>query len=354
MSGVGEAVDAKDHLYLASIVFEHSSDGILITDASAVIISVNPAFTRVTGYRPHEVVGKTPRVLRSGKQPSAFYYHMWRSLQEKGSWQGEVWNRHKNGDAYLEFLRITTIKDRTGSVLYYMAVFADITEREQLRNELLQTAKIQRELLPKPLQDARITLKSIYRPYRYVSGDLYGYKWTRDKNKLFGFLIDVMGHGVATALQTSALRILFRQAFESSHSLAERLAYINHEAMCLFTDDAFAAAICFEIDFTAQTLTYASAGITYFLAYTDQVEGLIKASGMFLGIMDGVQYEQHVLPFASGDRFFFLTDGLFDMLPLSFAGEGKGSFGHTVEMLERMAYSNECTDDASAICLQIR
>lgn len=351
---MGEAIDAKDYLYLASIVFEHSSDGILITDASAFIISVNPAFTRVTGYRPQEVVGKTPRILRSGKQPPAFYYHMWRSLKEKGSWQGEVWNRRKNGDVYLEWLRITAIKDRTGSVVYYMAVFADITEREQLRNELLQTARIQRDLLPAPLEDDRLRLKSIYRPYRYVSGDLYGYKWTRDKTKLFGFLIDVMGHGVATALQTSALRILFRQAFESSRSLAERLAYINHEAMCLFTEESFAAAICFEIDFTTRTLTYASAGITYFLAYTEQVEGLIKASGMFLGIMDGVQYEQHELSFDSGDRFFFLTDGLFDMLPLSFAREGKGSFRSTVEMLERMAYSKECSDDASAICLQIQ
>lgn len=354
MRGVGEAVDVNDHLYLASIVFEHSSDGILITDASATIISVNPAFTRVTGYRPHEVVGKNPRILRSGKQPAAFYHHMWRTLQEKGSWQGEIWDRRKNGDVYLEWLRITSIKDRTGNVLYYVAVFADITEREQLRNELLQTAKIQRELLPAPLQDDRVTLKSIYRPYRYVSGDLYGYKWTRDKSKLFGFLIDVMGHGVATALQTSALRVLFRQAFESSRPLAERLAYINHESMCLFTDESFAAAICFEIDFTTRTLTYASAGITYFLAYTAQTGGLVKASGMFLGIMDGVEYEQHTLPFDSGDRFFFLTDGLFDMIPLSFAQEEKESFGRTVEMLERLAYSNECSDDASAICLRIR
>jgi len=117
----------QDQLRLASTILEHTIEGILITDANGVIRSVNPAFTAVTGYSAEEAIGKRPNILKSGRQDRQFYEDMWRSLREKGYWQGEIWNRRKNGDIYPEWLSITAIKNENGEVQYYAGMFSDIS-----------------------------------------------------------------------------------------------------------------------------------------------------------------------------------------------------------------------------------
>ncbi len=119
----------EHQLRLSSLVFEYSQAAIIITDARERILAVNPAFTLITGYRPEEVVGKTPRVLSSGEQDAAFYRRMWRSILEHGEWQGEIRNRRKNGELYTEWLKINAVHDAGGRVTHYIATFFDITER---------------------------------------------------------------------------------------------------------------------------------------------------------------------------------------------------------------------------------
>lgn len=112
-------------------------EGIIITDPERRIIRVNPAFCRLTGYGPEEVIGKTPAIISSGRHDRAFYASMWESIREQGFWRGEIWNRRKNGEIYPELLTITAIHDSGGIVQNYVAHFQDITERiaqeEQLR-----------------------------------------------------------------------------------------------------------------------------------------------------------------------------------------------------------------------------
>jgi diguanylate cyclase (GGDEF)-like protein/PAS domain S-box-containing protein len=108
-------------------VFEISHDGVMITNADNDIISVNAAFTSITGYTTEEVIGKNPRILSSGRQSREFYADMWKALIEVGHWQGEVWNRRKDGSAYLERLIIHTITDANGSVINRIGNFSDIT-----------------------------------------------------------------------------------------------------------------------------------------------------------------------------------------------------------------------------------
>jgi diguanylate cyclase (GGDEF)-like protein/PAS domain S-box-containing protein len=107
-----------------------SDFGILITDDNQRIQRVNAAFTRVTGYRDDEVIGKTPKILSSGRHDAAFYQAMWASIRELGGWQGEVWNRRKNGEIYPEWLSISTVTDADGRVRHYVAVFSDIGWRK--------------------------------------------------------------------------------------------------------------------------------------------------------------------------------------------------------------------------------
>lgn len=116
---------------LSRIVFEHSLEGIVVTDVTSRIQLVNRAFTETTGYSAEEVVGLTPAILKSGRQDDAFYKEFWRALSEQGEWRGEIWNRRKNGTVYVEWLNICAVKDRQGVIEHYVAVFSDITERKK-------------------------------------------------------------------------------------------------------------------------------------------------------------------------------------------------------------------------------
>lgn len=119
---------AEQKLQLAALVYENSSEAMMVTDPDNRIISVNPAFTACTGYSIDEVFGKKPNILKSGLQDSAFYQGMWQSLQLSGRWEGEIYNRRKNGDIYVEWLIIDTIFNAKREVVRRVAMFHDITE----------------------------------------------------------------------------------------------------------------------------------------------------------------------------------------------------------------------------------
>jgi two-component system CheB/CheR fusion protein len=132
---------AEHQLRLAARVFDRSSEGIMVTDPKQNILTVNEAFTTVTGYTSLEVLGKTPAILNSGKHDADFYQEMWDSLSNRGWWQGEVWNRRKNGDIYPEWLTINAVHDGEGRVINYIGIFSDITvvKDSQRRVEFLAT-----------------------------------------------------------------------------------------------------------------------------------------------------------------------------------------------------------------------
>jgi diguanylate cyclase (GGDEF)-like protein/PAS domain S-box-containing protein len=118
-------------LQLASSVYQASDEAIVVTDAANLIVAVNPAFTRLTGYALEDVRGRNPSLLASGRTSRAEYEAMWRALREAGQWQGEIWNRRKNGEEYAEWLTINALRDTGGEVQRYIAMFSDITEKKR-------------------------------------------------------------------------------------------------------------------------------------------------------------------------------------------------------------------------------
>jgi diguanylate cyclase (GGDEF)-like protein/PAS domain S-box-containing protein len=125
---------------MATSVFEHITEGIMVTDGRQTIQYVNPAFSAITGYTEADIVGSSPKVLSSGKHNREFYDNMWSSIKQQGSWQGEIWNRRKNGNIFLESITITAVKESADSVAYYIAVFKDITVQKQLEARLRHQA----------------------------------------------------------------------------------------------------------------------------------------------------------------------------------------------------------------------
>lgn len=131
--------DAK--LQLAANVFTHAKEGIIITDPYGTIIEANDAFVRNSGYALEEVIGQNPRILKSGRQETSFYTQMWHSILTLGSWQGEIWNRRKDGSIYAERVTISAIKDSEGEIQNFVALFTDITiikEHEEALEHLAQ------------------------------------------------------------------------------------------------------------------------------------------------------------------------------------------------------------------------
>lgn len=148
LNDLREALEHRDEalaksrrtLQLAERVIESSFEGIMVTDQNVTIEFVNPAFTYLTGYAPEEVIGKTPEILSSGRHDRDFYQHMWQSLTNHGYWRGEIWNRRKTGELYLELLTITAIKDDQGKTTHYAGLFTDITQNKKDEEKIRKLA----------------------------------------------------------------------------------------------------------------------------------------------------------------------------------------------------------------------
>lgn len=120
----------EQSLRLSSKVFEVSSESIMMTDANGIIVSVNPAFTWLTGYRPDEVIGKNPSLLKSGKHDNAFYSAMWQALKTTGQWQGEVWDKRKDGSIYPKWVNIDAVRENN-EITHYVSIAHDISKHKQ-------------------------------------------------------------------------------------------------------------------------------------------------------------------------------------------------------------------------------
>lgn len=172
---------------VAAAVFETTSEGILVTDAANRFILVNPAFTRTTGYTESEVLGGTPRILQSGRHGADFYEAMRHSLTESGRWQGEIWNRHKNGEVYPVWLHVNVVRDEAGAVRYHAGVYSDTILHEELRNRLHQlayydplTALPNRQLFLDRLAQAVAQAQRVRGGFSLLFIDLDGFKDVND------------------------------------------------------------------------------------------------------------------------------------------------------------------------------
>ncbi|MBL7002606.1 MAG: PAS domain S-box protein [Gammaproteobacteria bacterium] len=131
---------AEKLLHLHDTAFNSTYEAITITDKQRNVIEVNPAFTRITGYERSEVIGKNPRLLKSGRHDDAFYKNMWKSINETGNWRGEIWNRNKFGEVYPEILSITSVKGDDDKITNFVAVFSDISNIKEQEQKLQKMA----------------------------------------------------------------------------------------------------------------------------------------------------------------------------------------------------------------------
>lgn len=126
-----ESQKAQESLKVTASVFEHSSDGIIVTDKNSVIIKVNPSFCAITGYSEKELIGKRPNILKSNRHDKLFYENIWDDLLTDGKWQGEIWNRKKSGELYVQYQTIDAVYNEQNKISRYVSVVNDITELKE-------------------------------------------------------------------------------------------------------------------------------------------------------------------------------------------------------------------------------
>ncbi|HWR37982.1 MAG TPA: SpoIIE family protein phosphatase [Patescibacteria group bacterium] len=227
-----------------------------------------------------------------------------------------------------------------------VAMIRDVTEDSRVREEIATAAKVQRRLLPKDQETELFLTRSVYQPLAGLSGDVFDVQYDSAQGVLNGFLVDVMGHGLAASSQLGVLRYLFRQSLELAASINQRLMWINREVAPFFSGSGFAAALLFRLDFERRELAYAAAGINQFLVFSNGVNEQI-APGLFLGINPDESYDLHILPVRAGDGFFFLTDGLSECLPSPL--DPDWDFWRMLEWCEKSAGAGTLGDDATAL-----
>jgi diguanylate cyclase (GGDEF)-like protein/PAS domain S-box-containing protein len=139
LTDITERKQAEEELRIAAIAFE-SQQGMMVTDANRVIVRVNQAFTRLTGYSSEEAVGQTPALLKSGRHDQAYYQRMWENLKQKHFWQGQIWNRRKNGKIYADWQTISAVTAPDGRITHYVSTYSNITQNPEAEAEIHRLA----------------------------------------------------------------------------------------------------------------------------------------------------------------------------------------------------------------------
>jgi len=178
---------AEERMREAMVVFDASSQGIMTADEHGVILSVNPAFSSISGFSAADVVGRTPSIFKSGRHESAFYKALWSTLNSTDRWEGEIWNRRKNGDVYPQWLTISAVRDARGKLVKYVSLFSDITRRKQREEVIWRQANFDaltglanRNLLHDRLERTLAHSRRNGKKAGLIFLDLDGFKWIND------------------------------------------------------------------------------------------------------------------------------------------------------------------------------
>ena len=233
-------------------------------------------------------------------------------------------------------------------------VSEEVRREQEIRNDAQMATKVQGALLASPGASEHIDIDTIYKPHSYVGGDLYYLDWRYKGKVLRGFLVDTAGHGLSTALHTSAMHVLIREVNEMDLPLAEQMRCLNQRAHEYFAEGTFAGALIFEMDLQTRMLRWINAGIPDIWMATKTFCGAARHPGMFLGMRIDEFFEPHALPIELGDSFYFLTDGLTDLIGREDPSFKAGQYEEIISTLKNLTDSPYRRDDATAICIRVR
>ena len=336
-------------------LLKQSSDAIVLVDViSKRIIDVNSRLCQMSGYKEEELYRMNIYHLLVDTD------HEIDECQSKLARKRYIpaatrWIKCKDGST-LEVERVGSLI-KTDTTMLELLTFYDVSEERRLQQILNEDAalasQVQRQMLPSAFRNKTLEVAGIYKPLHMVSGDFFDYRFSLEHNTLTGFVVDVAGHGLATALQTAAINVLLQDVIlRESMPNEHELHILNRKMKGYFDEGSFATLIIFHFDFVRKHLSCACCGINQFLTFCREKRGWLKARGNFIGTFDDPVFDIVDLPIQSGDCFYFLTDGFSDKLNESILND-LDDFTAIPERLTHLARSTEVADDCSAVCIKI-
>ena len=313
-----ERKKTEEHLQRLSSAVEQTADSVLITDVRGTIEYVNPAFEATTGYSSAEVLGRNPKILKSGVQSPEYYRELWSTILGGEPFRGQTVNRKKNGEFYHAEQTITGIKDRNGGITHFVSVIKDMTERRQLQEQEIEmefAAKVQRELFPAapPLLPGYDLAGAAF-PAQATSGDYFDFIRISD-DALAIVVADVTGHGIGPALVMAEVRAYLRSLFHATDDLVSIMSTINRFLAADLDDNLFVTMILAKLEPASGRCTYVNSGHPSGLVVdrSGEVAEELQSVCLPLGLFhDRWQCTEHEFVLSEGDVAVLVTDGVLE------------------------------------------
>jgi PAS domain S-box-containing protein len=315
---ITESKKAEEGLQRLSSAVEQTADSVLITDQRGTIEYVNPAFEATTGYSSAEVLGRNPNILKSGLQSPEYYRELWATILAGEPFRGQTVNRKKSGELYHAEQTITAVKDHNGSIIHFVSVIKDMTERRQLQEQEIEmefAAKVQRELFPAaPPVLPGYDLAGAAFPAQATSGDYFDFIRISD-DALAIVVADVTGHGVGPALVMAEVRAYLRSLFHATDDLVLIMSTINGFLVADLDDNLFVTMILAKLEPASGRCTYVNSAhpCGYVVDRSGEVTAELKSVCLPLGLFPELpQCAENELALGEGDLIALVTDGVLE------------------------------------------
>ena len=338
------------------ILIEQSADGIITIDAvTNNIVTVNQRFAEMVGFSKEQLI---PHGRKLYLLPTD--HTNWATLLAKLRQTGRdylgIKNYIRSDGTYLAVERNAAIITYQGKETVLINI-RDVSEKQRIEQLLVQdvnlAGELQHALLPADLENNYCQVRSVFSPQHIVSGDHLNFSAPANRNKLTGYLIDVTGHGIATALETAAIRVVVEEYINPVGNLShEVICQINKRLGHILSEGSFVAFFGFTFDFDEWKLTVGTYGINRMLASSGSWQGITCLPGSYLGITTNLEDAITTISIKPGDKFYFITDGIADIIDeakLPFLAD----FAGTHRFLSKLAHSENRRDDCSGIFVNL-
>lgn len=343
------------------LLAENVTDVIWTTDLSGRLTYISPSVERLRGYTVEEALELTteqwltPSSAAIAVRNIQWLNDMIESGQKIESRRIELEIRCKDGSLVWVESTCSGIYNVAGDIYGIQGVDRDITDERHLERKICQDAqlagKLQKALLPGDANNKLFVVRTAYAPLREVSGDFYNYLFHSD-GILRGYISDISGHGIATALNSAAVRFNLDEALGKKLTL-ELVQSVNTKLVEYLSDETFVALIMFEFDFYEKTVTLVTGGINHFLASTQQCNGLVTMPGGLIGLFEMADLNIVKMPIQSGDAFYFVSDGLMDLI-IDNMPDQVHDFEKSIDFLQEQIQEKPKMDDCSILCVKIQ
>jgi len=357
----------KNENTLLDNLFNSAQNSIVITDKKGYIQYANPYFEQLSEYRRDELISSSPNVIKTGQHSMEFYKNLWDTINKGSVWDGIFINQSKTAQLFYEEATITPILNSHGVVESFLKIGKNITREKMLLEELSKEIKIAKKVvntfLPSLFEDSILHFQYDLTDYYEIGGDFIYFNHSIE-GKYYFAILDVMGHGVSSALVAMTVaqkfddQLNYRSLDENVKELNIMLCHLNQEES---DSEKYITGIFFEIDIPNKKLHYINAGHPdLIIHYTDGTSKNISSNNMILGILESQEIKVETIDNTNIQKIITFTDGLYENYNLNLDEalnkiHNSINYVHSPEQIKGLFFEPQCIiDDATISVIEFK